>query len=68
MINYIKKRLKRRTKVTFLMRSGNTFTMRFEKFEITRLSGSPGTRKLTYTNSSNTFSVDVALIEACIIK
>ena len=50
------------------MKSGNVFTIKFKKFEITKLSGSQKNRELTYDSPSNAFTLDVDEIECVIIN
>lgn len=62
-----------KTKVTILMKSGNSFSLKFKEFEISKLSiNEPNNRELTYKLSylfnRYGFTVDIAEIEAVIMK
>lgn len=59
---------KRRIKVTFYLKSGQLFTMKFQEFEISKLSGTKGSREMDFKNPSSSFTVDLNEIEAVIIK
>ncbi len=50
------------------MKSGKTIVMKFDKFEISKLSGTIGNRKMTYTNEKAVFSMDIDAIEFVSIK
>ena len=58
---------KRKIKVTFYMKSGNVFSLKFKEFEISKLSGSEGDRVMTYEGNEKTFTVDLDQIECVII-
>jgi hypothetical protein len=58
---------KRKVKVTFYMKSGNVFSLKFKEFEISKLSGSEGDRGMTYEGNEKTFTVDLDQIECVII-
>ena len=58
---------KRKVKVTFYMKSGNVFSLKFKEFEISKLSGSEGDRVMTYEGNEKTFTVDIDQIECVII-
>ena len=58
----------KKIKVTFYMKSGNIFTLKFKEFEISKLSGTKGSRSMTYTEPNKTFTIDIEEIEACIIN
>ena len=53
-------------KVTFYMKSGNVFSLKFDKFEISRLTGN-NEREMTYEGASNSFTVDLREMEACVV-
>lgn len=55
-------------KVTFYMKSGNKFTMKFKVFEISKLSSNKTGREMSWKESSSGFTIDVDEIEAVIIK
>ena len=55
-------------KVTFYMKSGNVFSLKFREFSITRLSGSRGERNMEYEGCETTFTVDVDQIEAVVVE
>jgi len=58
---------KKRIKVTFYMKSGNVFCLKFTKFTISKLSENKEIRKISYEGAKKTFTIDVDEIEACII-
>ena len=61
---------KRKLKVTFYMKSGNSFMIKFDEFEISKLSESAQegvNRTMTYSGQDKQFTVDVNEIECCII-
>ena len=58
----------KRFKVKFYLKSGSIVTMRFKKFEITKLSGTLGKREMDFDGSSETFTIDVDELEAVVIK
>ena len=55
------------TKVTFYMKSGNSFSLEFEDFEMSKLSGSKGEREMNYKQPSKGFTIDLDEIEAVIV-
>jgi hypothetical protein len=55
------------TKVTFYMKSGNSFSLEFEDFEMSKLSGSKGKREMKYKKPSKVFTIDIDEIEAVIV-
>jgi len=55
------------TKVTFYMKSGNSFSLEFEDFEMSKLSGSKGKREMKYKKPSKGFTIDIDEIEAVIV-
>lgn len=59
---------KRRKKVTFYLKSGNVFSLKFDKFEISKLSGSKGKREMNYENAEKTFTIDIDEIECVVIN
>jgi len=61
------KLFKRKVKVTFYMKSGNMFEIKFKEFEISKLSSSVGNREMTYKGQNKAFTVDINEIECCII-
>lgn len=58
---------KKKITVTFYMKSGNVFSLKFKEFEISKLSGSQGNREMTYKGNEKAFTLDVNEIEAVII-
>jgi hypothetical protein len=58
----------KRFKVKFYLKSGSIVTMRFKKFEITKLSGTLGEREMDFYGNSETFTIDVDELEAVVIK
>tara|TARA_R110000822_G_scaffold151815_1_gene290970 strand:+ start:458 stop:643 length:186 start_codon:yes stop_codon:yes gene_type:complete len=58
---------KRKIKVTFYLKSGNVFSLKFKKFEISKLSGSQGKRKMTYEEPEKVFTIDINEIECVVI-
>jgi hypothetical protein len=58
----------KRFKVKFYLKSGSIITMRFKKFEITKLSGTLGKRKMTSEGKPGEFTIDVDELEAVVIK
>jgi hypothetical protein len=58
---------KRKIKVTFYMKSGNVFLLKFKEFEISKLSSSKGNREMTYKGNEKTFTVDIDQIECVVI-
>lgn len=67
MMKYFRKLFSSKFKVTFYMKSGNSFDIEFDEFEISKLSGE-GQRTMEWKNSSHNFTVDVNEIEAVIIN
>jgi hypothetical protein len=59
---------KRKVKVTFYLKSGNVFSLKFESFEISKLSGGNGNREMTYKGAEKIFTVDIDNIECVIIN
>lgn len=53
--------------VTFYMKSGNVFSLKFDEFNISKLSSSAGNREMQYKGAEKTFTVDIEQIECCII-
>tara|TARA_R110000772_G_scaffold253692_1_gene369431 strand:- start:322 stop:528 length:207 start_codon:yes stop_codon:yes gene_type:complete len=66
-MNKLKKLFKRKIKVTFYMKSGNVIKLKFISFEIDKLSGNKGNRKLNYDGCSDGFTVDLDEIEFLVI-
>lgn len=58
---------KKKITVTFYMKSENVFSLKFEEFEISKISGSQGIRKMTYKGNEKVFTLDIDEIEAVII-
>ena len=58
---------KRKVKVTFYMKSGNVFSLKFKEFEISKLSGNKENREMTYKGNEKAFTVDIDQIECVII-
>lgn len=59
---------KKRVKVTFYMKSGNVFSLKFKEFEISTLSGSKGNRTMTYSGNKKPFTIDVSEVEAVVFN
>jgi len=57
-----------KSKVTFYMKSGNKFSMKFKEFDITKLSGSIGKREMNFKGQSDVFTIDIDEVEAVIIE
>lgn len=55
---------KRKIKVVFYMKSGNSFSMKFTSFSISKLTGSGGNRIIEWDGATDGFSVDIDRIEA----
>ena len=59
---------KHKEKVTFYMKSGNVIVNYYTGFEISKLTGSKGDRKMEYTSSKALMTIDIAQIECCLIE
>lgn len=57
-----------KTKVKFYMKSGNVITIKFDSFEITKLTGTKENRRMEYKNPSVPFTLDIDEIEAVTLK
>ena len=57
-----------RIKATFYMKSGNVITLKFTKFQISKLSGTKGNRNFDYENASKSFTIDIDEIECVTFK
>jgi hypothetical protein len=55
------------TKVTFYMKSGNSFSLEFEEFEMSKLSGSKKGREMKYKTPSKGFTIDLDEVEAVVV-
>jgi hypothetical protein len=59
--------MKKKINVTFYMKSGNVFSLKFDSFEISKLSSSVGNREMKYEGNEKTFTIDIDQIECCIL-
>lgn len=50
------------------MKSGNSFTMKFDRFSIDKLSSNKDNREMNYKNAESNFTVDISEIECVITK
>lgn len=59
----------RKKKVTFYMKSGNSFTVKFKTFSISRLTSNKEKREMRWEDPDVTgLTIDIDEIEAVIIK
>ena len=61
-------KIKFKESVTMYLKSGNSITLKFNSFEITKLSGSVGKRTLKFADCEASFSIDADEIDAVIIR
>ena len=59
---------KKKIEVTFYMKSGNVFSLKFEEFEISKLSGTKGNREFSYKGAEKPFTIDIDQIECVVIN
>ncbi len=59
--------MNKKIKVTFYMKSGSVFSLKFDKFSIGKLSATKGERHMEYSGEEKAFTIDLDELECCII-